>query len=262
MKRDRSENIRGKKASWLPRLYSFAGRYWFNGFVAFFVLHLFLFKEVRIQVSVHSVETTTNQQGKAMMGMQQKEALMVSSTYDGALPVDNQHSNLQLLLDPRTAEGKGIAPATVREKKQRCRAYVERFASTARMEQKKFGIPASITLAQALLESNAGDNLLAREFKNHFAIPCQPDCQGCTCKSFIESGSDGMYQAFKTPWESFRQHSLRLSSPRFKKLRELGKKDYKAWARGLKAAGYTNDPDYVKNLITVIEVLELSRYDE
>ena len=261
MQRNRSGKFGRIQAGWFFKVTNYVGRYWFNGFVVFFVLHLFLFKEVRIQVSVQSAGVTSDSNGNAMIGNQNREALMVSATYDGALPIDDEYSNLQFLLDPRTAKGKGISKQTVREKMEHCQAYAERFSSTARMEQKKFGIPASITLAQALLESNAGDNLLAREFNNHFTIPCESDCQGCTCKSFIESGSDVMYRVFKTPWASFRQHSLQLTAPRFKKLRQLGNNDYKAWARGLKAAGYTKDPDYVKKLITVIDMLELHRYD-
>ena len=261
MKRNRSEKRERKRAGWIFRFAAFAGRHWFNGFAVFFVLHLFLFKEVSIQVSVHSVGDGPDVYGESATGPQQKEPLMVTTTYDGELPLDNEHSNLSFLLNPRLTKGKGVPPKAVREKMGRCQAYVERFGSTARGEQKKFGIPASIILAQALLESNAGDNLLAREFRNHFAIRCRPDCQSCTCKGFIESGGDAMYRVFRTPWESFRQHSLQLKEERFQALQSLENGDYKAWARGLMAAGYNTDPDYVKKLITVIEMLDLNRYD-
>lgn len=140
--------------------------------------------------------------------------------------------------------------------------YIERFSDVARSEMEQFGIPASITLAQGLLESSAGKSPLAKEANNHFGIECfSKKCKKGHCKNFSDDHHKDFFRTYPSAWESFRAHSLFLQKGRYKHLLTLGKTDYKNWAVGLKQAGYATDPHYAKKLIRLIESLELSKYD-
>lgn len=140
--------------------------------------------------------------------------------------------------------------------------YVKRFGDVARAEMEQYGIPASITLAQGLLESQAGKSPLARDANNHFGIKCfSKECRKGHCKNFSDDHHKDFFRTYSSAWESFRAHSLFLQKNRYKHLLELEKTDYKNWAVGLKKAGYATDPDYAKKLIRLIENLELNKYD-
>ncbi len=169
-------------------------------------------------------------------------------------------SNLTLVLSPDYGERKGLAPDIIRGKKQRVTDYLRRHEAAARREMRAYGIPASITLAQALLESNAGDSKLAVNSNNHFGIKCRTKCLGCTCRNYGDDTRYDMFRVFDSVADSFREHSLLLNTPRYAKLKRHGI-DYVKWAHGLKACGYATDPKYGEKLVTIIENLGLDRYD-
>jgi len=177
------------------------------------------------------------------------------------VPKAQHFSNLTFIMSPDYAQRKGILPTIVREKKLNCYAYIDTYAEIALKEQKEYGILASITLAQGLLESNAGDSRLARESLNHFGIKCRRKCRGCTCRNYHDDDIYDMFRVFKTPEESYREHSFLLNTSRYKKLKQYGK-DYKKWAYGLKQAGYATDKKYAEKLIRIIETLKLYQYDD
>lgn len=142
------------------------------------------------------------------------------------------------------------------------KAYVERFAAVAQSEMKKFGIPASVKLAQGLLETSAGSSALATRFNNHFGIKCfQKNCSRGHCSNFSDDSHKDFFMIYETAWESFRNHSLFLKGDRYRHLFKQGTKDYKAWAHGLENAGYATDDQYAEKLIALIEDLKLYRYD-
>jgi len=142
------------------------------------------------------------------------------------------------------------------------RSYVRRFAHVARAEMKKYGIPASITLAQGLLESNSGKSPLASEANNHFGIKCfSKKCGKGHCKNFSDDSHKDFFRVYPSAWESYRAHSLFLQRNRYKHLKKLGNEDYRSWAVGLKKAGYATDPKYAEKLIGLIEGLDLGRFD-
>lgn len=169
-------------------------------------------------------------------------------------------SNLTLVLSPDYGERKGLAKEVIAAKKGRVRSYLNRYAEAARAEMKEFGIPASITLAQGLLESNAGDSKLARVSNNHFGIKCRAKCLGCTCRNYGDDTRYDMFRVFNSPAESFREHSELLQGSRYKRLKGYGM-DYKKWAHGLRACGYATDKKYGHKLVTIIENLGLDRFD-
>ncbi len=138
--------------------------------------------------------------------------------------------------------------------------YIERYAELAVEEMYRSGIPASITLAQGLLESRYGQSELAVEGNNHFGIKCH-NWNGP--KMYYDDDSKGeCFRKYKSPQESFRDHSdfLRFRD-RYRFLFDLEPTDYKGWAHGLKKAGYATDPSYPQKLIKLIEDYELHKYD-
>lgn len=140
-------------------------------------------------------------------------------------------------------------------------AYIERYKDIAMREMNDYGIPASITLAQGILESGVGQSELAVKANNHFGIKCHNDWDGEKIYHDDDKRNE-CFRKYKTPEESFIDHSLFLKNrARYSFLFELDKTDYKGWAKGLKQAGYATDPNYANRLITLIESNELHQYD-
>lgn len=139
--------------------------------------------------------------------------------------------------------------------------YIQNFKGIAKEEMLLYGIPASIKMAQGILESGAGRGNLASRSNNHFGIKCH---QGWTGE-YVRHDDDELQECFRKyndPKYSFRDHSLFLTSrPRYSNLFSLKKDDYKGWARGLRQAGYATDPQYAQKLINIIERYELHRLD-
>ncbi|WP_407427569.1 glucosaminidase domain-containing protein [Arcticibacter sp.] len=139
--------------------------------------------------------------------------------------------------------------------------YVERFKDIAVEEMLKTGIPASITLAQGMLESASGNSTLAREANNHFGIKCHG---GWTGKTILKD-DDAVGECFRyynSAEESYRDHSEFLKRSHYAFLFDLDRNDYKGWAKGLKKAGYATNPRYPELLISLIERYGLDRYDK
>lgn len=172
-----------------------------------------------------------------------------------------KYSNLGFVLNPNFATEHNIAPEIIAYKQQKCLEYIARFATTAREEAEQFGIPVSIKLAQALLESNAGDSQLASKENNHFGIKCASKCESCRCANYADDSPRDMFRVFDSAWYSFREHSKLLSNKRYKHLLEIPRTDYKNWAYGLQAAGYATDKQYAKKLIAIIEAFQLYQFD-
>lgn len=154
-------------------------------------------------------------------------------------------------------------PATKRQaKRQKQLAYVQRFVDIAKGEQSKYGIPASITLAQGLLESDAGESPLSAQANNHFGIKCfSRTCGRGHCRNFTDDSHKDFFRVFPSAWESFRSHSMLLQGARYKGLKKFGADNYTDWAHGLSKAGYATDKKYAQKLIHLIEDLELYQYD-
>ena len=141
-------------------------------------------------------------------------------------------------------------------------AYIKKYRELAVEEMKKYHIPASITLAQGLLESGAGQSALARKSNNHFGIKCGSDWYGKTV-SHDDDARGECFRAYKHPKDSYEDHSKFLAGrPRYASLFNLNITDYRGWARGLKKAGYATNPRYADQLIGIIELYELYKYDD
>jgi len=139
-------------------------------------------------------------------------------------------------------------------------SYIERFKQIAIREMNNSGIPASITLAQGILESGNGNSELALKGNNHFGIKCTPEWKGKTMLK-DDDQKDDCFRVYSSPEESFKDHTEFLKRKRYAPLFELDKNDYRGWALGLKAAGYATNPRYPELLISLIERYNLNRFD-
>jgi LysM repeat protein len=140
--------------------------------------------------------------------------------------------------------------------------YILEFKSIAVKKMRNFGIPASITLAQGLLESDDGNSELAVNANNHFGIKCHKEWTGK--RYFMDDDEKNeCFRKYKDARESYEDHSLFLTQrERYNSLFDLDITDYKAWAHGLKRAGYATNPNYAKLLIKIIEDNQLYQYDQ
>jgi hypothetical protein len=141
-------------------------------------------------------------------------------------------------------------------------AYVNRYKKVAMDEMRIYGVPASITLAQGILESGNGKSELALKSNNHFGIKCASDWKGKKVYHDDDRRNE-CFRSYPSPWGSYRDHSKFLKNRgRYSDLFELRITDYKGWAKGLKKAGYATDRKYPDRLIKLIEDNQLYRYDK
>ncbi|OXB23829.1 hemagglutinin [Flavobacterium tructae] len=139
--------------------------------------------------------------------------------------------------------------------------YILQYKDIAIGNMQKYGIPASIILAQGILESGAGKGDLALEANNHFGIKCHKDWLGESVRHDDDSAQE-CFRKYTEAAESYRDHALFLvGKNRYATLFTYEKDDYKAWAKGLRAAGYATDPNYPDKLISYIERYNLHQYD-
>jgi flagellum-specific peptidoglycan hydrolase FlgJ len=139
--------------------------------------------------------------------------------------------------------------------------YIEQFKEAAMRDMRNYKIPASIKLAQGILESSSGNSQLTRRSNNHFGIKCHRGWEGE--KTYHDDDEKGeCFRVYKDPANSYKDHSLFLTSrSRYSSLFDLDQGDYVKWAKGLSKAGYATDRRYPAKLIAIIEKYELHKYD-
>ena len=149
-------------------------------------------------------------------------------------------------------------PKTITNKVEK---YIYQYKNIAQYEMQQHGVPASITLAQGILESGAGEGDLTQRANNHFGIKCH-NWKGE--KVYHDDDKKGeCFRKYNNPADSFKDHSLFLSGRnRYTSLFQLNPKNYKGWAKGLRKAGYATDPKYPAKLIRLIERYQLYQYDD
>ncbi|UZO81141.1 glucosaminidase domain-containing protein [Aquimarina sp. ERC-38] len=184
----------------------------------------------------------------------------ITSTSRKELPVRTKEIQREVRVRKEVSKPKAVPlPATSYNTK--VQQYINAYSRTAQDEMATYGIPASITLAQGILESGAGYGELTSRANNHFGIKCH----GWTGDRVYHDDdlSQECFRKYNDPSESFRDHSLFLKNrKRYAKLFTYRKDDYRAWAKGLKAAGYATDPKYPAKLISIIERFGLATYDK
>jgi len=158
-------------------------------------------------------------------------------------------------------ERKAAAREAKNHTKYTTEQYIAVYKKTAMTMMKKNGIPASIILAQGILESSNGNSELARNANNHFGIKCTSDWTGKTY-AVDDDKPNECFRRYPTAEASYKDHSEFLKRPRYAKLFDLSSDDYKGWARGLKKAGYATNPKYPQLLINLIEKYNLYKLDD
>ena len=151
------------------------------------------------------------------------------------------------------------AKAAVRQTREE---YVERYKAIAIAHMERYGIPASITMAQGILESDSGNSRLSTSSNNHFGIKCKKSWTGD--RVYHDDDAKGeCFRAYPSVEASYQDHADFLDqSPRYDSLFAYPSDDYRSWARGLKAAGYATAPDYAERLVTIIERYKLYLLDQ
>ena len=152
--------------------------------------------------------------------------------------------------------------ATTAQTRQSREEYIERYKAIAVKHMERYGIPASITMAQGILESDAGNSQLSLSSNNHFGIKCKKNWTGR--KVYHDDDAKGeCFRAYESVEASYQDHAEFLdSSPRYDSLFAYPSNDYRSWARGLKAAGYATAPDYAERLVAIIEKYNLQLLDQ
>lgn len=181
--------------------------------------------------------------------VKKKSRVVISEPTPKKLPSVHQNKHIKSLESKNTKLNKSTL------------AYIKKYAPIAVHEMHKFDIPASITLAQGILESGNGKSFLASKSNNHFGIKCHTDWQGE--RVYYDDDKKGeCFRKYQYVATSFRDHSIFLSSKkRYAFLFDYHRKAYKKWAKGLKKAGYATDSKYPKKLIKIIEDYKLYEFD-
>jgi len=186
---------------------------------------------------------------------------------DPAPAKDVSERSLSKLVDHGFSGSELMGLHLIEDRHQRRLAFIQRFHLVAMIEQQKYGIPASITLAQGILESDAGASELATFANNYFGIKCHKRShQGGKapwhCKNHADDDPQDVFVKFKTPWESFRRHSKVLKKKRYRKCFENDLMNYYGWADDLKACGYATAENYNVSLASLVERYGLNQFTE
>ena len=155
----------------------------------------------------------------------------------------------------------GVAVAQTTKKNSTYQEYIDKYKFIAVRQMYEYNIPASITIAQGLFESGAGQSNLAKMSNNHFGIKCGGDWTGESI-TYDDDSKGECFRKYATVLESYEDHSKFLKGrSRYAKLFDLKRTDYKGWANGLKQCGYATNPKYASMLINLIELYELDKLD-
>lgn len=209
---------------------------------------------VTFAMSCNSTKSVTKTTSKSKTTAIKKKPTPVASTPKPSAPQTTTPTTTR-------TEVQLEATSNVRTYDDEIRFYIADFSEIAKSNMKTHGIPASITLAQGILESGAGKGKLAQSANNHFGIKCHTGWNGESVKHDDDAAQE-CFRKYTHASESYRDHSLFLTSrSRYASLFKLDKGDYESWAKGLKAAGYATDIKYPAKLIGIIERFDLYKYD-
>lgn len=197
------------------------------------------------------IRTAKNTTSTKSYPMTKRFPVKTVPTVQPNVPKETKYSGSEIL----------VATSKVKATTEDVKKYISDFKETAKNNMKVHGVPASITIAQGILESGAGFGQLAKEANNHFGIKCHTGWMGESIK-YDDDAAQECFRKYKDPAESYKDHSAFLSSrKRYENLFKLDRGDYESWANGLKQAGYATDTLYPSKLIGIIERYELYKID-
>ena len=240
-------------------------RHWFKLVIIGFGLYLYLQKDFRFQVDMRAPATQEEVQSPApfvpapVVSAPAKMTATPPATIKitpPPAPAPPARMEMWSLGSPSTPVVTGAVQHLERVDESVQLQFLQRFAKVAISEQQKYGVPASITLANALLHSHAGQRDMARAGNNFFALPCD----GATTTQGTYQGS--CYRHFNNAWSSFRAHSQYVTNGSFESLRHLGSTDYRAWALALERHRFGEERELAATLVRLIEQFKLHELDQ
>jgi flagellum-specific peptidoglycan hydrolase FlgJ len=231
----------------------FLNRHWFKLGLVLLVLYTLLSRDLSLNVSLHNPGEAPAQMAPPTQQTVKKSRETLTENGPG------QSAKTELFdFWPSWGNNEVILLESLQQVPvNQIEAFVERFAHVAQAEAEKFAVPASIILANALLQSQAGQAKWAQEGHNFFALACTDDWEAGT-----QDGPGGCLRRYDNAWLSFRDHSLYLREGPHRRLRRLQHQDYRAWADALADTIGARQKDYAEQLQTVIARFQLTRYDE
>lgn len=213
-------------------------------------------KEKRVAAAIVNDEQTGNT--PQIEGFEGLDGVLDESTgqkFDG----EKKNSSTESSSKPNF----NISPASPEELREtNVKGFIEQYSKIAVAEMDKFGIPASISMAQAIVESRSGTSVLAARNNNHFGIKCfSKSCPKGHCSNYTDDSHKDFFRKYANATDSWREHSQFLMKYRYRDLLKYGK-NYRVWAKGLREFGYATDKNYDKKLISIIERYELFKLDD
>jgi flagellum-specific peptidoglycan hydrolase FlgJ len=229
-------------------------RHWFKIGLVLMGIYMVLNKDLSFQIRLKSPDVPPAAPGEVEPP---RSARRETLTDNGTAQAAGATDRLDLLQAIRGTRELGRLRALEAAPEGAAEAFIRRFAHVAEAEQEKFGIPASIILANGLLHGTAGRASAVSQGNNYFALPCTDDWQGET-----QDGERGAcLRKYQNGWMSFRDHSLFVTTGANHHLTRLGRTDYQAWAAGLEEVDYGDTPDLAEQLLAVIERYQLTQFD-
>lgn len=233
------------------RLPAFVGRHWLRILIVGFALFVLTRKQVNFNVRFGTPEAVPAASPNPPPGT--TAAVGPPSSLTDAAPVESGFlSQFNFFGSDEISSYDALA----RQDEKVIEDFLRRFQNVAQAEQEKFGIPASIILANALLQTSAGTQESASAHQNFFSLPCDDGWAGLTGRT-----GTGCVRAYESAWTSFRDHSLYLTSGRYQPLTQFSETDYRRWAVGLGELGYNDTDELAKQLLRTVDKYQLFRFD-
>lgn len=231
-------------------------RNWFKLGIAIFLVFILFKKDLNFSVNLRSPAKQQQEETGAPTRRAKKEKNTELFTDVKAAKAESNSDKLDVSFFGSGSRTSKAIDALEKLDDAVVQSYLKRFARVAVSESEKFGIPASVILANAVLQSHAGKRDIAAAGNNHFALACTSDWQGAT-----EDFDGNCYRKYDNAWTSFRDNSYYMTTGRLSNLKSLKNADYKKWAKALEKADYSNEADLADQLISIIEKYELTKLD-
>ncbi len=224
-------------------------------------VYIFMHKEVNLELNLQNIATeqTTKDNKEKEAGAEVPEDGLSENASEGPSILASLSGVFRKKKqpEPKATKVMFVAQPTLAEVgSDQIKDYVERFGHVAVSEARKFGIPASITLANGIYQSSAGRSVQAKEAHNHFSLPCTADWDG-----MMKDVNGKCFRKYESAWAGFRGHS-RFITNTYPQLKKLGKKNHQAWAKALQNEGFNKDPKLERELLRIIKEYDLSRFDQ
>ncbi|MTB53198.1 glucosaminidase domain-containing protein [Lewinella sp. W8] len=235
----------------LHQLLGFALRHWLRLLIVGCALILLTKKQVNFNVRLGSPDSGPVPEKMAPASLNEEPSVLTDAS-----PEASGGSLLDRLNVFGTKDELDPYELLTRTDEQQIEAFIRRFSNVAQAEQGKFGIPASVILANALLQSQAGTSGVATDYVNYFHLPCTTDWPGTRARAHNQC-----FRRYETAWTSFRDHSLYITQGDFARMRQFGETDYRRWAAGLQELKFNDNPKLAEQLVRTIDRWQLFRFD-